>query len=102
VHVLQNASLTVDATQQPTTIDGNVHGRRAAAAGIATKLGNHQPTFPEVCIVTGAVATSGEGYGTDDAGGVAPPLPNSGLSFGARAASVRSGQFECNNVPGIP
>jgi len=43
VHVLQNASLTVDATQQPTTIDGNVHADHCAFAlleGGVTVTGN--------------------------------------------------------------
>ena len=43
VHVLQNASLTVDATQQPTTIDGYVHADHCAFAlleGGVTVTGN--------------------------------------------------------------
>jgi len=43
IHVLQNASLTVDATQQPTTIDGNVQADHCAFAlleGGVTVTGN--------------------------------------------------------------
>jgi hypothetical protein len=39
VQVLQNASLTVDATQQPTTIDGNVHADHCAFALVAADQG---------------------------------------------------------------
>ena len=32
VQILENASLTIDATQQPTTIDGNVQANHCASA----------------------------------------------------------------------
>ena len=45
VHVLQNAGLIVDATQQPTTIDGNIHADHCAFAllegGVTGGAGAH-------------------------------------------------------------
>jgi feruloyl esterase len=73
VHVLQNASLTVDATQQPTTIDGNVHADHCAFA-----------------LLEGGVTVTGNvriGQCADESGFVGP-----GIKIG--------GNFECANNRG--
>jgi len=73
VRVLQNASLTVDATQQPTTIDGNVHADHCAFA-----------------LLEGGVTVTGNvriGHCAEQSGFVGP-----GIKIG--------GNFECTNNPG--
>ncbi|HEY2530799.1 MAG TPA: tannase/feruloyl esterase family alpha/beta hydrolase [Xanthobacteraceae bacterium] len=73
VQVLQNASLTADATQQPTTIDGNVHADHCGFAvleGGVTVTGNVRI---EQCV--------------EQSGFVGP-----GIKIG--------GNFECTNNPG--
>jgi hypothetical protein len=73
VHVLQNAGLTVDATQQPTTIDGNFHADHCAFA-----------------LLEGGVTVTGNvriGQCVQQSGFVGP-----GIKIG--------GNFECTNNPG--
>jgi hypothetical protein len=73
VQVLQNASLTVDATQQPTTIDGNVHADHCVFA-----------------LLEGGVTVTGNvriGQCAQQSGFVGP-----GVKIG--------GNFECTNNPG--
>jgi hypothetical protein len=73
VRVLQNASLTVDATQQPTTIGGNVHADHCAFA-----------------LLEGGVTVTGNvriGQCAEQSGFVGP-----GIKIG--------GNFECTNNPG--
>ena len=73
VHVLQNASLTVDATQQPTTIGGNVHADHC-----------------EFALLEGGVTVTGNvriGQCSQQSGFVGP-----GIKIG--------GNFECTNNPG--
>jgi hypothetical protein len=73
VHVRQNASLTVDATQQPATIDGNLHADHCAFA-----------------LLEGGVTVTGNvriGQCAQQSGFVGP-----GIKIG--------GDFECTNNPG--
>jgi Tannase and feruloyl esterase len=116
VQVLQNASLTVDATQQPTTIGGNVHADHCAFAlleGGVTVTGNvrigqctEQSGFigPGIKIGRNFECTNNRGVCKADLGDVHGDLQihrNSGASADISLVSV-GGNLRCQRNTAMP